>query len=93
MNSLRNLPVLVRGTAEGGFVAECLLLPECRCFGATRHQALETMQALVRSALRSERVLPSHYEIVYLAVERPAPEPASPPDAAGPSVATRGAAT
>ena len=70
MNTVRNLPVLLRGTEEGGFIAECLLLPDCRCFGATRQPALETMQTLVISALRTQRINALHYEIVHLAIGR-----------------------
>lgn len=59
---------MLRPREDGSYEAECLMVPGCVCSGRTRQQALDAMQALVRKALREERVPSARYEIVYLAV-------------------------
>lgn len=65
MNSRTNLPVLLKQDESGLFVAECLLIPDCRCTGRTRHEVLHTMQTLLRTK-RAAGSMP--YEVVHLAV-------------------------
>lgn len=69
VNTLRNLPILLKRNADGTYVAECMVLPGCRCFGFTRHEALENIRAVVVSALRTNCVVPDEYEIVHLGME------------------------
>jgi predicted RNase H-like HicB family nuclease len=68
VNTSRNIPIMLRPMEDGSFQAECLMVPGCVCTGRTRQQALEMMQSLIKKAVREERVSPTRYEIVYLAV-------------------------
>ena len=70
MDSLRNLPVILRYEEDGTVVARCPLLPECQCRAASRNQALRTMETLIKHALptSAETLKSQTYEVVYLAV-------------------------
>ncbi len=65
MNSRANLPVLLKKDESGLFVAECLLVPDCRCTGRTRAEVLHTMQTLLRT---KGATASGPYEVVHLAV-------------------------
>jgi len=72
VNTRHNLPIMLVHNDDGTVFAECLLLPGCKCFGQTRAQALDTIQVMVRSALRAgQRVALTNYEVVHLAVRAP----------------------
>ena len=64
---------------DGTVMAECLVIPGIRCFGLTRHEALEIMHTLVTSALRTTRVKATKYEVVHLAIGKSEPRLASRP--------------
>ncbi|WP_394836450.1 hypothetical protein LVJ94_06045 [Pendulispora rubella] len=72
MNTLQNLPILLRYEENGHVSAQCPLLPECECTAATRALALNTIQRLIKQALATPPALAtpkgSKYEVVHLAV-------------------------
>ncbi|WP_394821686.1 hypothetical protein [Pendulispora albinea] len=72
MNSLRNLPIVLRYEEDGTILAQCPLLPDCQCKSTSRTQVLRTMQMLIKHALAASAASTSlkaqKYEVVHLAV-------------------------
>ena len=86
MKVSRNVPILLTERIDGGYSAQCIVLPSCRCVGTTREDTLTTMRLLVGAAIRAgERLVDGNYDVVHLAVpgwpvpHAPAPARREPP--------------
>ncbi|WP_394845007.1 hypothetical protein LZC95_49145 [Pendulispora brunnea] len=65
MNSLRNLPIILRYEDDGTILAQCPLLPDCQCRSTSRFDAIRTMQQLIKHAQSTKKI---KYEVIHLAV-------------------------
>ncbi|WP_394834552.1 hypothetical protein LVJ94_49465 [Pendulispora rubella] len=65
MNSLRNLPIILRYEDDGSILAQCPLLPDCQCRSTSRFDAIRKMQQLIKQAAPTKK---QKYEVIHLAV-------------------------
>jgi len=72
MDSLRNLPIILRYEDDGMVVALCPLLPDCHCKSTSRKRALSAIQKLIHDTLATNAAVETpkgqRYEVVLLAV-------------------------
>jgi len=65
MNSLRNLPIILRYEEDGTVLAQCPLMPELECRATSRFDAIRTMQQRIKNAPPTKK---EKYEVIHLAV-------------------------